>query len=70
MATFYNGVFLRVALPDERMDGSRVRTGLECGGQLARPHRLTTLWPTLASAPVYNAAADSSICSHGRLAHD
>ena len=39
LATFYNGVFLRVTLPDERTAGSRIRTGLQGGGQLARPHR-------------------------------
>ena len=57
MATFYNGVFLRVALPDERMACSRIRAGLQRVGQLARPHRLATPRPTRLPAP----AADSPV---------
>ena len=51
LATFYNGVFLRVTLPDEHTTGSRIRTGLQCGGQIARPHRPIISRLTHLSAP-------------------
>ena len=43
------------------------RTGLQRRGRLSRPHRLTTSWPSLATAPVYNHAADSPV--HTGLKH-
>ena len=57
LATFYNGVFLRVTLPDERTAGSRMRTDLPRGGQLARLHRpiisrLTHLSALTADSPI------------------
>ena len=39
-------------------------------GRLLRPRRLTTQRTTFSSAPVFNAAANSSVCSHGRLARN
>ena len=56
---FYNGVFLRVTLPDERTAGSHICTSLQCGGQLARPHRpiisrLTHLSAPTADSPMIN----------------
>ena len=50
-------------------------TGLQCDGQLTRPpprpnrrpRRLPLLQLTRPTAPAYNAAAGSSVCSRGRL---
>ena len=42
LATFYNNILLRVTLPDEQTAGSRIRAGLQYGGQLAHSHGLTT----------------------------
>ena len=49
---FYNGVLLRVTLPDERTTGSLVRTSLQCGGQFACLHRFTKPQPTHLSISV------------------
>ena len=40
---------------------SHGRTGLQRRGRLSWPHRLTTSWPFLATAPVYNVAVDSPV---------
>ena len=53
-------------------------TGLQCDEQLThppprptrRPRRLPLLRLTRPTAPAYNAAAGSSVCSRGRLGHD
>ena len=56
LATFYNGVFLHVILPDERTAGSCIRTGLQRGRQLAHPHRFTTSRPIHLFAPTADSA--------------
>ena len=38
--------------------------------RFTRPHRFTMRRTTCSSAPAYNAAADSSVCSRDRLARD
>ena len=54
------------APPYNTTDDSPVRPG----HRFMRPHRFTTRRITCSSAPVYNTAAGSTVCSHGRLAHD
>ena len=48
----------RTTHPSAFTTGSRIRTRLQCGGQLARPHRLT------------NVVADLSVCSRGRFTRE
>ena len=47
---------------------SRDRAGLQCRGRLSRPRRFTTRRTTCPSAPVYNAATDSSVCAASDVA--
>ena len=54
----YRGRSLATAPAYNAMAVSRDHGGLQQGGRLARPRQLT------------NAAADSSVCSRGRLTHE
>ena len=47
---------------------SRDRAGLQRRNRLSRPRQLTTRRTTCLSAPVYNAAAGSSVCAASDVA--